>query len=106
MFGIKNCKEKEKNAKNKSLIKEKTSLNIAKYMINAKDELLIKHVQHIEAMLAENQNERHEDKLREEKELKFKLAATVMDRLFFFLAIFYFIVTFSSILLAIPNFYK
>jgi hypothetical protein len=43
-------------------------------------------------ILKENQAERQEDNLREEKELKFKLAAAVIDRLFFYLAIIYFLI--------------
>ena len=70
------------------------------------DFLAAKHVQHIKEILLDNQNEHDEHKLRQEHELKFKLAATVIDRLFFFMSLFYFVVAFSSLILTIPNFYK
>ena len=47
-----------------------------------------------------------DDKQQEEKELKCKVAAIVMDRLFFFLALIYAIITFVALIMTIPNFYK
>ena len=40
------------------------------------------------------------------KELRFKFAAIVLDRLFFYLALFYALITFAGLLLSIPNFYN
>jgi len=42
----------------------------------------------------------------ENKELKWKYAAIVMDRLFFFLTLIYSLITFCSCVLAIPNLYR
>ena len=38
--------------------------------------------------------------------IKCKYAATVMDKLFFYILIIYFIITFISLILSIPSFYK
>ena len=70
-----------------------------------KDEVL-KHVQNIENFLNEANYEQNEDRMREEQELKFKFAAIVLDRFFFFVAAIYAIVTFGCLVLLIPNFYK
>jgi hypothetical protein len=42
----------------------------------------------------------------EDQELKCKFAAIVMDRFFFFVSLFYAIITFVSLIMSIPNFYK
>jgi hypothetical protein len=42
----------------------------------------------------------------ENREIKWKYAAIVMDRLFFFLTIIYSLVTFCSTVLSIPNLYR
>ena len=47
-----------------------------------------------------------DEKLQEENELKCKFAAIVMDRFFFYLASFYSIITFVSLIMVVPNFYK
>ena len=47
-----------------------------------------------------------DDKIQEENELKCKFAAIVMDRFFLYLASFYSIITFVSLIMTIPNFYK
>jgi hypothetical protein len=59
----------------------------------------------IEELLVERFNEKKEKIKIEETELKFKFAAMVIDRLFFYLAIIYSFVTFISIILTVPNFY-
>ena len=43
---------------------------------------------------------------RKRKELRFKFAAIVLDRFFFYLALFYALITFAGLLLSIPNFYN
>jgi hypothetical protein len=50
--------------------------------------------------------EQIDDQIQEENELKCKFAAIVMDRFFLYLASFYSIITFVSLIMAIPNFYK
>jgi hypothetical protein len=42
----------------------------------------------------------------EKREIKWKYAAIVMDRLFFFLTVIYSLVTFCSTVLSIPNLYR
>ena len=42
----------------------------------------------------------------EDPMLKCKFAAIVMDRLFFFVSLFYAIITFVSLIMSIPNLYK
>lgn len=114
LFGIKSLTENDTLLKKKYFCKEINSTEIKDQLsdtevpkvVNKHEDFLVKHVQHIDEILAENQNERNEDKLREEKELKFKLAATVIDRLFFFMSLTYFIVSFSCLILSIQNFYK
>ena len=114
LFGIKSLTKNDTLLKKKTFFKEINSTEIKDQLsdtevpkvVNKHEDFLVKHVQHIDEILAENQNERNEDKLREEKELKFKLAATVIDRLFFFMSLTYFIVSFSCLILSIQNFYK
>ena len=62
-------------------------------------------LKNIEELLVERIDEKWEKIKREEAELKFKFAAMVIDRLFFYLAIVYSFVTFASIILTVPNFY-
>jgi hypothetical protein len=38
--------------------------------------------------------------------MKWKYVSTVLDKLFFYIVIIYFIVSFISVVLAVPNFYK
>ena len=47
-----------------------------------------------------------ENEIEKEKELKWKYAAAVMDKIFFYLMIIFMCVTFVSIIMSIPNFYK
>jgi hypothetical protein len=50
--------------------------------------------------------EKSDDKKREINELKCKYAAIVMDRFFFYVALFYAIITFVALIMSIPNFYN
>ena len=70
------------------------------------NQILVKHVKRIGLLLTEEFGQVEEKRWHEEKELKYKFAAIVMDRFFFYLANIYFLITFSSLILAIPNFYK
>ena len=68
-------------------------------------DILLRTVKEIEAILYKEFCEDDIERIREEKELKFKFAARVFDRLFFYLSIIYFIITFTALVLALPNFY-
>ena len=70
------------------------------------DEPQLKYLQSIHKILKDFKRERHTDQLEQAKELKYRFAAIVMDEFFFYLSIVYFIITFCSIVLAVPNFYK
>ena len=70
------------------------------------DSPLVKAVQSIESLLNDEFGEDDIERMREDKELKFKFAALVMDRFFFWLSIIYFVATFIALVLSIPNFYK
>ena len=108
-FGMKSLKKTNLIKPINEFLKENTNVtveDVTKMEVVKKEETFTKHIQNIEEILKENQTERQEDNLREEKELKFKLAAAVIDRLFFFLAIIYFLIAFSSLIMSIPNFYK
>ena len=67
---------------------------------------LVKAVQSIENLLNDEFGEDDIERMREDKELKFKFAALVVDRFFFWLSVIYFVVTFIALVLSIPNFYK
>ena len=69
------------------------------------NDILLRAVKEIEAILYKEFGQDDIERIREDKELKFKFAARVVDRLFFYLSIIYFIVTFTTLVLAIPNFY-
>ena len=56
----------------------------------------------LSAMWAE-MNERNKE---EEKEIKWKYAAIVFDRLFFYLSLFYTLITFIIFVMTIRNFYR
>ena len=70
------------------------------------DNGLMKSLKEIEIKLTSIYDHIKEINLNEEKELKWKFATNVMDRLFLFISIFYFLATFSSVILSIQNFYK
>ena len=70
------------------------------------DIVLIKCLKEIESKLVSIYYIVREKHLKEEKELKWKYAANLMDRLFLFMSIFYFLATFGSVILSIQNFYK
>ena len=68
-----------------------------------KSESLVTHVQNIKFILkdAVKQNEQKEDRTREDRELIFKFAAIVMDRLFLCMASIYSLLTFIGLVLSI-----
>ena len=70
------------------------------------DNSIEKRIGKIEEFLNDSENEKSEEKLLEEKHLKNKFAAIVLDRFFFVLSILYTIVTFVGIIMSVSNFYK
>ncbi len=60
----------------------------------------------IEFFLKQKLSEDKEKFILEEKFLKYKFAAKVLDRFFFIISIIYVLLTFSSIILSTKNFYK
>ena len=79
--------------------------NIAgeKYSSNEK---LVEAVFEIQKTLKKMYSRFEADEIDEEKEIKWKYAAIVMDRLFLYLFIILNIVIFVSTVMSIPNFYK
>jgi hypothetical protein len=66
----------------------------------------LKHLISIEQNLKNIWNEMQARTEDENKEIKWKYAALVMDRLLFFLTLIYSFITFCSTVLSIPNLYK
>ena len=68
--------------------------------------LMLTRIQNIEKILNNIWNET-EDKWKEEiKEIKWKYAGIVLDRLFFYISVIYFLFTFFPLVFSMPNFYK
>ncbi len=63
-------------------------------------------LKNIETMLDKIINKQNEKRIEDVKSLKWKYAAIVIDRLFFFLSLIYFVLTFLPIILTAKNFYK
>jgi hypothetical protein len=70
------------------------------------DNSIEKRIRKLEEFLNDSANEKSEEKLLEEKQLKSKFAAIVLDRFFLVLSILYTIVTFAGIIMSVSNFYK
>jgi hypothetical protein len=86
---------------------EKSSKNDASIKTNdLSDNSIEKRIGKLEEFLNDSANEKSEEKLLEEKQLKSKFAALVLDRFFFVLSILYTIVTFIGIIMSVSNFYK
>lgn len=67
---------------------------------------MIKCLKNMDSMLKTMLKQKNRKKSEENKELKWVYAAKVIDKLFFYLSIIYFIITFSLFVLSIKNFYK
>ncbi len=67
---------------------------------------LMMEIEQIKFALTKLLEDQIDNKKIEEKELKWKYAAIIFDRLFLLLSIIYFILSFSIIVLSISNFYK
>ncbi len=68
--------------------------------------LMLKRLGNIEKTLINIWNDMNEKQIEEVKEIKWKYAAIVMDRLFLYLTTIYFVLTFCPFVLSIKNFYK
>ena len=90
------------------LEREKTFFETVSNTVQDKSEnsLMLKRLGNIEKTLINIWNDMNEKQIEEVKEIKWKYAAIVMDRLFLLLTIFYFIFTFCPFVLSIKNFYK
>jgi len=74
--------------------------------VNQINNLELKHLISIEQNLKNIWNEMQARTEDENKEIKWKYAAIVMDRLFLCLTLIYSLITFCSTVLTIPNLYK
>jgi len=70
------------------------------------DEKLANAIFDIQATLKKMYNRFEVEEIDEEQEIKWKYAAIVMDRIFLILTLLFTIITFISIIMSIPNFYK
>ena len=70
------------------------------------EEPQLQYLQSIHTILRNFLKEHQSNKLEQARELKYRFAAIVMDEFFFYLSIVYFLITFCSIVLAVPSFYK
>jgi len=70
------------------------------------DEKLANAIFDIQATLKKMYHRFEVEEIDEEQEIKWKYAAIVMDRIFLILTLLLTIITFISIIMSIPNFYK
>ncbi len=90
----------------KSFEKQSTQSDFLPKTLQSNDNLdsSSKRLDNIEAMFKAFLKRENENGDLEEQELKFKYAAIVMDRFFFYMSIFYSIITFIGLILSVPNF--
>jgi hypothetical protein len=93
-----------KTNENKDVSKSNQSKDTLK--VNQINNPELKHLISIEQNLKNIWNEMQARTEDENKEIKWKYAAIVMDRLLFFLTLIYSFITFCSTVLSIPNLYK
>ena len=93
-----------KKNENKDALKSNQSKDTLK--VNQINNSELKHLLSIEQNLKNIWNEMQARTEDENKEIKWKYAAIVMDRLFFYLTLIYSFITFCSTVLSIPNLYK
>ncbi len=94
--------DKQKKDENKGEILSLTLLQNTLTNYQNKKLYLLKNIDKKLGILIDSKEENDFLKTRS---LKFKYAALILDRFFFWLSVFYFIITFSSLVLSIPNFY-
>ena len=85
---------------------EDINLQDAAFNINEIKNPDVKRLFNIDRNLANIWNEMKERAVEETKEVKWKYAGIVLDRLFLFVTLFYSIITFCSTVLSIPNLYR
>lgn len=73
---------------------------------NTAENKLIYAVQKIEIKLNKILEKLEANEIQEEKLLKWRFAALVMDRLYLILSVIYLVISFVAIVMTIPNFYK
>lgn len=84
-----------------------TKLNeLAEQKQNVYREAMLKVISHMDDNLATLLTQLEENNQDDEIRLKWKYVGLVMDRLFLGLSLIYFVITFSSIILATPDFYN
>jgi hypothetical protein len=93
-----------KKNENKDALKSNQSKDTLK--VNQINNSELKHLLSIEQNLKNIWNEMQARTEDENKEIKWKYAVIVMDRLFFYLTLIYSFITFCSTVLTIPNLYK
>jgi len=88
-------------------VEKSSKENVSIVKINDQDDnSMEKRIRKIEEFLNDSASEKNEEKCLEDKQLKTKFAAIVLDRFFFVLSIIYTIVTFAGIVMSVSNFYK
>ncbi len=109
ILGFKPLDEDEGETKQKDSLFKKTSSTTEtanKVKSNFSDEKLANAIFEILETLKKMYKRFEADEIDEEKEIKWKYAAVVMDKIFFILTLLFTLITFVSIIMSIPNFYK
>lgn len=74
--------------------------------MNDENEEFLQPIKEIEKLLRTFYHEQKEEDIRESREVKWKYASLVLDKLFFYLSLIYFVVTFFPLIFTMVNFYK
>ena len=85
---------------------EKPSFSSSSLIGYQEIQYLINKLESMDKCLQQLTANTNEIKENEDMELKWKFAALVMDRFFFYVTFIYFIVTFIALVMSSPNFYK
>ena len=106
-LGKEDIGEDETLQKSKSLFETVESTNeMTTKNKSFSDEKLANAIFDIRKTLSKLYNRFEIEEIEEEKEIKWKYAALVMDRCFLILTALYFVITFCAIVMSVPNFYK
>ena len=89
----------------KSNEEEKPTISSNSLTGNLEIHYLINKLERMDKCLQQLMGNTNEIKENEDMELKWKFAALVMDRSFFYATLIYFIVTFIALVMSSPNFY-
>jgi len=106
ILGFKPLGEEDLGDKKEVSLFIETKSTTSKVESSFSDEELANAIFDIQATLKKMYNRFEVEEIDEEQEIKWKYAAIVMDRIFFILALLFTIITFISIIMSIPNFYK